>query len=315
MKKIGVLGASKRGHGYHYAKRFNIKDENAPGLRARVTAVWDSEPAVARAFADDVPDVSIYQDPAQVAESTDGGMITTLDPYDYSRLASLWLQQGKPVFLNRPFAATPEDARGMIAMAEANNTRVWSASALAVSPHIARSTEKLAELGGPVFFSAAITSKTPLFYIPHVLTVAVGVVGTGARSVVASGIVQPHATNRLNPAPSMAEIPKLTGISALIDYGHNSKWGPFQGTVTFQAGECHKVGYELSVICAKGRLDAQDYGQDWDIFGEAVTAIERFFADGQMPTKIALPLEVCELYHAIRVSLCERRTVELAEFR
>lgn len=315
MKEIGVLGASQRGHGFHYAKRFNMKDRNGPERRARVTAVWDPEPAVARAFADEIPNVRVYEAPVQVAESTEVGMVTTLDPYEYPGLAGLWLEQGKPVFLNRPFAATPEDARGMIAMAETNNTRVWSASALAFSPYIARSAEKLTELGGPVFFSAAIASKTPLFYIPHILTVAIGVVGTGARSVIASGIAQPHAANRLNPAPSMAEIPKLTSISALIDYGHDSKWGPFQGTVTFQAGECHKVGYELSVICAKGKLEAQDYGQGWDVFGEAVTAIERFFVDGQMPTEIVLPLEVCELYHAIRISLCERRAVELSEFR
>ena len=37
MMRIGVTGASQRGHGYHYAKRFNSGDGEGPPLRVGVS--------------------------------------------------------------------------------------------------------------------------------------------------------------------------------------------------------------------------------------------------------------------------------------
>lgn len=314
MFKIGILGFSSRGHGFHYAKLFNAASSSGTGpLRSRVTAVWDPEPGVAQAFLDRFPGVQVFQKPHEVVESTDAGMIMTLDPYDYLSLASLWLAQGKPVFVNRPFAATPEDTRAMINLAESRGTRVWSASSLALSPHIPISTEKIKELCGPLVYFAAISSGTPLFYLPHILAVAVGVVGTGAESVVASGVINPMASGQLHLVPAMAEIPRFTGITALINYNRESAWGAFQGIATFQAGD--RAGYEFGAICRKGRLPPQDYADGYDVFESTVQAIDRFFVDGVMPTDIRLSLEICELYHAIRISLQTGRPVTLAEFR
>lgn len=311
MMKIGVLGVNERGHGYYYAPAWNAPDTPR---RCRVTHAWDPEPAVVQAFAQKERGIEILDDPEAVADATDGGMITTLDPDTYLDLARLWLENGKPVFLNRPFAGHPDDAREMMSLAEANGTRLWSASALAIVPALEETRARLRELGGPRFYIAAVRGRSPLFYVPHVLTMAAGIVGTGACRVFASGVRNPAFAHLLEPVPCDVEIPDVTGISAIIEYGAQSDFGPFQGVVCHQPG-AKGIHYTFEAYCAEGVVEPRDCAAGGGLFENMVDTLDRFFAEGQAPTSASLALHVCELYYAIRMSLTEGQPIEVGETR
>ena len=62
-------------------------------------------------------------------------------------LATPALEAGIPLFIDRPFAATVEDAQAMITMARWGGTPIFSSSPLAFLPHVARFKSRFAEIG------------------------------------------------------------------------------------------------------------------------------------------------------------------------
>ncbi len=292
MKKIGVLGVCQRGHGYYYAKLFNAQDS---ACQCRVTHAWHAERAVAEAF----QGVCVCDTPQAVIDAVDGVMITTIDPCEYPDLATPALEQNKPVFLNRPMAGDPASARRMVEI----GSPIWAGSPLSVSPVLDQLRDRVRELGGLRFFTSTVGGTTPLFYLPHALSVATGVVDATPRRVTASKIHDAAFTDKIEPVPSEAEILDGTGVTAIIDYDE------FQGAVTFQA-DASSMGYSFGAFCRDGVIEPTDTCTD-DVFEQMVAAIDRFVVEEESPTPIDLPVTVCALYSAVRESLRTEAPVEL----
>jgi len=121
----------KRATGFRLVKVYDRDAEAA----TRTAAAFRTKPEVCK----DLDQVSKGVDLVFVAnESGDGS--------DHAELATPGLAKGVPTFVDRPFAATVQDAKAMIALARRKRAPLFSCSHLRSLPHAAQFRARFAEL-------------------------------------------------------------------------------------------------------------------------------------------------------------------------
>lgn len=117
MIKVGVIG-----YGYwgpNIVRNFNSTDG------ARVVAVCDKNENALEKVKRAYPHVAVCTDCREIASSPDIDVVAVVTPVSaHHRLAKMALENGKHVFVEKPFTATVEEAEELIELAEMKNLKI-----------------------------------------------------------------------------------------------------------------------------------------------------------------------------------------------
>lgn len=135
MKRIGFIGAQSM-HTVYFG---NILSAGVGGLDSNSGRLW----------AADAPELILSRQAEgnlsdscgslkELIEGSDALMILVRDGRTHRELAERCLNLGKPVFVDKPFACTEEDAATILAAAEANGLPIMGGSTLCWLPEVER---------------------------------------------------------------------------------------------------------------------------------------------------------------------------------
>jgi predicted dehydrogenase len=183
---------------------------------------------------------------------------------------------GKPIFLDKPLASSLESGRKIAAIAQANSTRVWSASSLRFTKKLVSMMQEISEpllcnVYGPLGKAAA--GSDLVWYGCHATEMLTTIMGTGAQSVWAKE--------------------DSRGIVAIVNYG-NARRGII---------ECNREAYQYG-----GRAQSADKLGTFDIIGDVLyynllLKLREFLVDGRLPVAMEETLEIQAIMDAAERSL------------
>jgi hypothetical protein len=184
MIKIGQLGLGS----HSFVGTFKNPPAEFKGkVKCRPYAIWDDVPGVAEALQKSSGFEKVIKDPEQLVRESD---VVHVEHADYHRaldLARPALMAGKPVFINRPFAATIADSEEIVRLAKAYNAPLMSASSLEFQPEVA-DMQKFAKEKGPVRAYEAYCGEPHFtWHFPHVINFAHAGLGGGIESAFFTG--------------------------------------------------------------------------------------------------------------------------------
>ncbi|MFC1693205.1 Gfo/Idh/MocA family oxidoreductase [Candidatus Latescibacterota bacterium] len=238
MVKIGQLGIGTHG----FLRTF----VTPPGgfrekVRCRPYAVWDDVPGVAEAMMD-MGFEKVIDDPVELVRVCDA---VHVEHADYRRVLDLTrpaLEAGKPVFINRPFAASIADAEEIVRLAETHDAPLMCASSLEFQPEIAEMQRFSREKGPVRSYEAYCPEPVFTWMFPHVFNYAHAGLGGGIESAYFTGdfIMDPGKWVHIKEA--------MTGTLDLIDFpeGHVIDY-------TRGEGKARPIGTALAVLTYKSR--------------------------------------------------------------
>jgi predicted dehydrogenase len=117
MIRIGVIG-----YGYWGP---NIVRNLRSLERCRLTAVCDQSPAALKRVTQAYPDLSVTTRPSELLASPEIDAIAVVTPAGtHFQLAKAALENGKHVFIEKPFTSTAHEAEELIELAERKNLRI-----------------------------------------------------------------------------------------------------------------------------------------------------------------------------------------------
>ncbi len=183
VKKIGVLGLGS----HNFAARFkNPPEDYRKKVMARPYGVWDDEPGLAEFMKGDLYE-KVFDDPVELARECDCIHIEHADYRKSLELARPALEMGKPVFINRPFAASIEDAEEIVRLARENDAPLMSASSLEFGSDV-EDMQEFVRANGPIrAFEAYGPEAHFTWHFPHVINYAHAALGGGIESVYFTG--------------------------------------------------------------------------------------------------------------------------------
>ncbi|GAA5787492.1 Gfo/Idh/MocA family oxidoreductase [Chitiniphilus shinanonensis] len=278
--RLGIVGCAPFTHGRMWAEQWRREPEH--GLVA--ARLWDDDPAVAAQLAAQLG-AEVAATPEAVADGCDGVLITVLDAGRYLELARPHLLAGRRVFLNRPLAGSLPDAREILALADAHDARVYSASALLHTHAAERIRTVLAELGELRFFSVTGPTDTADWYLPHLFACLAGTLGSGLARVLHADLPC------IDGDPHRLSGPAIVSVA----YRADAAVGPARGVLALVGPGSDWYGFTLKLYGSLGI--SQDL--EFDVgYGLMFAAMRDFFASGAEPLPRALLLEQTAAHYA-----------------
>jgi len=182
--KIGQLGLGS--HGF-VGSFVNPPAEWKGKVKCRSYAIWDDVPGIAEALRKSIGFEKVLDDPVQVVKESDVVHVEHADYRKVLELARPALEAGKPVFINRPFAASITDSEEIVRLAKAYNAPVMSASSLEFQPEVA-DMQTFAKEKGPIrAYEAYCPEPHFTWHFPHVINYAHAGLGGGIESAYFTG--------------------------------------------------------------------------------------------------------------------------------
>jgi predicted dehydrogenase len=133
--------------------------------------------------------VAIVEHPADLLGKVDAVLVESNEGAQHAGHAIQFLEQGIPVFVDKPFAGSVTEARQMIEAARRGKTFVWSASSLRFAPEVQDLQRRQADLGAvrgaATFGPAERHPRNPglSHYGVHAVEMLFTVMGTGCQTV------------------------------------------------------------------------------------------------------------------------------------
>lgn len=132
--------------------------------------------------------VEILERPGDLLGRVDAVFVEANDGSVHAELALPFVEAGLPVFVDKPFATTVEDARRMVRAAQAKGTPLFSASALRYALEIPKVRQDAAVgriVGADAYSPAALHARNPglTHYGVHAVEMLYELMGTGCESV------------------------------------------------------------------------------------------------------------------------------------
>jgi Predicted dehydrogenases and related proteins len=186
MKKIGFIGAQSL-HSVYFGE---VLSSGVPGLASNSGRIW----------APDTPDLvpmrlvqgEISESCAtldELLEKSDAIMILLRDGNTHRSLAEQCLKTGKPLFVDKPFACAPEDARAMLDCAQKHNAPLMGGSTLCLLPET-KLVASLATQANEITISFAANWSSPFggwcYYGSHLTDLCIAVAGGDIKTVSAT---------------------------------------------------------------------------------------------------------------------------------
>jgi len=328
VRDLGVMKIGQLGLGSH---GFVGTFKNPPKLfkrkvRCKAYAIWDDVPGVAEAMMD-MGFEKVMKDPVQLVKESDGVHIEHADYRKVLELARPALEEGKPVFINRPFAATIADAEEIVRMAKAYNAPLMCASSLEFQPEVA-AMQAFQRDSGPVR-SYECYCPEPIFpwMFPHVINFAHAGLGGGIDSAWFTGdfVMNPgewvHIREALMNTLDLTKFPKgykpdykkagpearpIGASFSLLTYAPRNGEPPILGMNIVGA---HPAPYHIDVY---GMGAKRTFTAGANLFYYMFSTLHDFYAERKPPRPYEAILEQHRALVATNISRIEGRPVTLA---
>lgn len=195
--KVGIIGCDTS-HCAAFTKILNNPKNTGDLANVRVVAAWPGGSPDLPDSIDRVPgyvaqlkkdfQVEIVGNIPDLLSRVDAVMLESVDGRPHWQQVQAVLNAGKPVFIDKPLAASLADGLRIFKLAEETGTPVFSNSALRFTPNIrnARSNEKIGKVIGCMAFSPCSLNKyhPDLFwYGIHGVETLYTIMGTGCDTV------------------------------------------------------------------------------------------------------------------------------------
>ncbi len=272
LLKIGQIGI-----GHNFALMFsNRKRSDGLVLGCKPHGFWYDVPAICEKLKPRFE--KVYASPEELIRESD---VVSIEYPDFRRtieFAAPALEQGKPVFVDRPFTGSIYSAQRMVDLAKKYNTPIMSASSLELQPQLPEIRE-WAEKNGPVF-SYSCYCPEPMFVwmFPHVINFAHAALGGGIDTAYFSGdYIIEMGTIRSEPQKWWYEPGRPLGAAvSLLTYKPRAGNPPIIGMNHIGPGP---GPYHIHIYCAR---DSKDFvvGKNLDapeVFVPMLRTMNEFF--------------------------------------
>ena len=130
-QKIGLIG-SDSSHVERFTEILNVDDHPAywPDSGARVWSIWGEDPQRTRDAADQGRIPMVGSSPEQVVDQSDMVFVVARHGGLHLDHAKPVIAAGKPLFVDKPFTQTPDQARALISLVEESGIPMTSLSTL-----------------------------------------------------------------------------------------------------------------------------------------------------------------------------------------
>src|SRR5690242_12692111 len=120
MFKIGILG-SDNSHADRFSEILNLPEHPSylPNSGAQVVAIWGQEAERTQQVATNGKIATIVEQPEAMIGQVDAVFCVTRHGGLHRELVLPYIEAGIPVFVDKPLAAQPDDARAIVAAVEA----------------------------------------------------------------------------------------------------------------------------------------------------------------------------------------------------
>lgn len=281
--RLGIVGCSEGTHGKVWAELLSKPEGKKFGMHP--VRIWDADSKIAETVAKAVGATFVHNF-REAGEDVDGILITELFPDRYLELGRPFLEDGKRVFFNRPFAGSMADAREIVRLARSHGAKIYSASALFNTVAARKAQQQLSEIAPVRLFSMTGPSDHIYFYLPHVIASMVSVLGTGIAKV------QSLSLNwRLGDAPHRATTP----VVVYVEYGPDSRVGPARGVVQMIGPASKWYGFQLKIFGADVEGEEIRFEVSYDLLLERMA---EFFRTGVEPVPHNVILEKTAVFYA-----------------
>jgi predicted dehydrogenase len=302
MFRIGILG-SDNSHADRFCEILNRSDHPTylPDSGAKIVAIWGQEAERTRQVAENGRIESIVATPEAMMGQVDAVLCVTRHGGLHRELATPYLEAGIPVFVDKPLAVDPNDAREIARVAQAKGVPFTSFSTVRFGQPIQRFAAECAKLGGVRMgsYSGPATRRSIyggiIFYAIHSIEMMLMIQGTGVRWVDAQEGPALDADGNGNISVTCCYGDGALGILALTV---DAKYA-FTG---------HAIGREG---VAYGVLDSSDVSKGYHVGMKVILSALRDGEDAGVPP--AAMVEAVQIGAAIERSLDENRRIELSE--
>ena len=193
MVRLGIVGGTAI---YHALSFGGLINGLAPGQSypegwpdypkvvegARITVVWDEDRAAAEKLAEVYGIEHVVDTLEEVIPLCDGVIVTDDVTSNHCARAPIFIENGLPTFIDKPFAPDSKTAEELVALAAKHGTPIMSGSAL----RYAVETEEIRanpELYGHIELVTAVGPNELFTYGIHPMEVAHSIMGTGIATV------------------------------------------------------------------------------------------------------------------------------------
>ena len=149
MYRIGILG-SDNSHADRFSEILNREDHPAylPNSGAKVVAIWGQEAERTQQVATNGRINTIVSEPEEMIGQVDAVLCVTRHGGLHCGLVIPYLEAGIPVFIDKPLAVDPNDARAIVAAGQAKGTPFTSFSTVRFAKAMQAFAAECATLGG-----------------------------------------------------------------------------------------------------------------------------------------------------------------------
>lgn len=309
--KIGQLGLGSHG----FVQSFEQPPENFRGpVKCRAYAVWDDVPAAAKALKERIGFERIIDDPEKLVRECDVIHIEHADYRKVYELAAPALEQGKPTFINRPFAGTIADAEEIVRLARTHNAPLMCASSLEFQPVVREMQDFIRDKGPLRAYEAYCPEPHFTWMFPHVINYAHAAFGGGIESAYFTGEFLMDMGKWVDEQRELLDlqqwqriIRKLGASLSVLTYKPRNGEPPIIGMNHVGA---HPGSYHIDVYAAEeNRLFEADLN---DIFIHMFNTLHDFYVTGKPPRPYEAILEQHRALVATNLSRLTGRAVALS---
>jgi predicted dehydrogenase len=197
-----AFGAAERGetgsfHGNVWASILNGFDperaeaEDWPDMGAghrcveggRITRLWDPDRERAERMARVYGIETVCDEPEELAEDVDAGLIGEDGRFDKLTYARPFLERGLPTYIDKPLALSADEAREIVQFAREHNAPMFSCSGWRFCDGAQHLREQMAEMGGARLLIGILSMSKFDVYAIHPVDTTLGLMGGGVAGV------------------------------------------------------------------------------------------------------------------------------------
>lgn len=190
MFRIGILG-SDNSHADRFSEILNRSDHRAylPNSDAKVVAIWGQEAERTQQVAANGLIDTVVAAPEEMLGQVDAVICVTRHGGLHRELVTPYLEAGVPVFIDKPLAVDPADAREIVRVAQAKGTPFSSFSTVRFSASTLAFVAECEKLGGVRVgaYTGPATRRNiyggVIFYAVHSIEMMLTIQGSGVTWV------------------------------------------------------------------------------------------------------------------------------------
>ncbi len=223
ITRVGILG-TENSHAMAFTKCINLTDKNGvlnfPDFR--VVALYALEKAPSEAITKECgKEIKIYENINDMIPEVDCVMVTARHGKYHLPFSIPFIQAGKPVFIDKPFTITEEDAETILFEAKKNNVPICGGSGCKYSKDLLKLKEDLdsniygAIKSAVINFPADITSEYGgiYFYASHLIEMSAAIFGYDIKTV-----------NSFNKNGNITVIAEYENYNIVLNFAKNNKY-------------------------------------------------------------------------------------------